>query len=110
VRLPRAEDAVVDLGKLRDYVLSAEHPRGRHKARVFRSSLAIGAGDAAWLRAAILDAVRAADAAKIDTDRFGSRWRTDLAIVRGDRHAVVRCIWLVPPAEGAPRLVTCYVL
>jgi hypothetical protein len=35
VKLPHVELAVVDIAKLRDYCLNADHLRGRHKARVF---------------------------------------------------------------------------
>ena len=34
MKLPYGAHAVVDIAKLRDYCLSAEHPRGRHKARL----------------------------------------------------------------------------
>jgi len=37
--LPRATEAVIPADKLVDYALNTEHPRGRHKARVFRSAL-----------------------------------------------------------------------
>jgi Domain of unknown function (DUF4926) len=53
-RLPYAARAILDLRKLQDYCLSPDHPRGRHKARVFRDALGIGQHDAAWLRAALL--------------------------------------------------------
>ena len=36
MKLPNAEQAFVDVRKLRDYCFSTEHPRGQHKARVFR--------------------------------------------------------------------------
>jgi hypothetical protein len=39
MRLPNAERAVVDVRKLREYCLNAEHPRGQHKARVFKSAV-----------------------------------------------------------------------
>ena len=42
----RFSDIVVEIAKLRDYCLSDTHPRGRHKARVFRSRLALTAADA----------------------------------------------------------------
>lgn len=38
MKLPNADRAVVDLRKLRDYCLSQEHPRGQHKARLFKSA------------------------------------------------------------------------
>jgi hypothetical protein len=38
-KLPNAEWALLDIRKLADYCLSPVHPRGRHKARVFRDAL-----------------------------------------------------------------------
>jgi hypothetical protein len=45
MKLPYAESAIVDVRKLRDYCLSAAHPRGKHKARVFASALGLTAED-----------------------------------------------------------------
>lgn len=36
---PNAENAVIDLRKLTDYCLNAEHEIGKHKAGVFESAL-----------------------------------------------------------------------
>lgn len=107
--LPDAAQAVVDLGKLRDYCLSASHPRGRHKARVFRSRLGLGPDDAAWLRSAILGALRSTEAMQGAADGFGRRYLTDLALMRDGRTAIVRCVWIIRSGERTPRLVTCYV-
>ena len=38
MQLPNAENATVDDAKVRDYLLSLEHPIGRFKARVFRAA------------------------------------------------------------------------
>jgi len=54
VKLPNADNAVVEAAKLRDYCLNPAHPEGRHKARVFRSALGVGQEQAEWLREAIL--------------------------------------------------------
>jgi hypothetical protein len=107
--LPGAALAVVDLAKLRDYCLSPAHARGRHKARVFRSALGLVQADAPWLREAILTAVGTTPAALDSRDRYGKRWRVDLALTRGQRTAIVRTLWLVAPTGGPPRLVTCFV-
>jgi hypothetical protein len=45
VRLHRAERAVIDPRKLRDYALSSEHPVGRFKAAFFA---ALGFTDSNW--------------------------------------------------------------
>ena len=38
MKLPNAARAIVDEAKVRDYLLSPEHPVGRFKARVFRAA------------------------------------------------------------------------
>lgn len=39
MKLPNAENAVIDIAKLRDYSLNPNHPEGKHKARVFQAKL-----------------------------------------------------------------------
>lgn len=53
MKLPNHSEAVIDLAKLRDYVLNPEHPRGKHKARIF-NRLGFDSGDAEELRSKIL--------------------------------------------------------
>ncbi|MGC2661406.1 MAG: DUF6883 domain-containing protein [Bryobacteraceae bacterium] len=47
--------------KLRDYCLNPAHPRGRHKARVFASTLRLLQGHAEWLKAKLLEAALHSD-------------------------------------------------
>lgn len=108
--LPRAERAIVDPVKLSAYCLNIDHPRGRHKARVFRAALGLEGSDAPWLRDAILASLPTAAASHERTDRHGERWRVDLVLTRGGRTAIVRTLWLVGRPGGPPRLVTCFVL
>jgi hypothetical protein len=49
-RLPHSDLASLELRKLEDYCLDPTHPRGRHKARVFRQALGLERSDAQWLR------------------------------------------------------------
>ena len=35
MKIPNAERAIVEIGKLRDYCLNSEHNDGKHKARLF---------------------------------------------------------------------------
>ena len=46
MRLPNAEDAVVDIVKIQDYCLNPDHSKGKHKARVFLKALGIDKNDA----------------------------------------------------------------
>lgn len=41
MKLPNAEYAIVDKDKIENYCLNLEHPRGKHKARVFIRTLGL---------------------------------------------------------------------
>lgn len=110
LKLQNAQHAVVDLLKLLDYCLNAAHPRGRHKARVFRDALSLTFVDAEWLQQRILEAIQNLPAEKQETDSFGSRWRVDLPLTRQGKSAVVRTGWIIKTGEEFPRLITCWVL
>jgi hypothetical protein len=87
--LPNADRAVFDVRKLEDYCLSPVHPRGRHKARVFRDALGIGVDNAQWLRGELLAAVQTAAAIELARDDFGVRWRVDIPLTRQSQRGVV---------------------
>ena len=68
MKLPNAERAVVDVRKLRHYCLNNEHPRGQHKARVFRSALGWTAEQAEDVQRRLLEAVLREDASFLGAD------------------------------------------
>jgi hypothetical protein len=108
--LPRGDEAVVDVAKLRDYCLNPAHPRGRHKARVFVSALGYTAGDAESLRAELLRAAREEEASQSDADEYGQRYTIDFELARNQQRATIRSAWIIRRSEGFPRLTSCYVL
>jgi hypothetical protein len=108
--LPGAENAVVDVQKLRDYCLNPMHPRGRHKARVFASALGLQREDAESLRTQLLEAALKFAAIATESDEYGQRYTVDFDCVRANRRARIRSSWIVRPEEAFPRLTTCYVL
>ena len=110
VLLPNYHRAILDLRKIEDYCLNPDHPRGRHKAQVFRGALGINRADAEWLRSAILRAMRHNEAIEQICDSSGSRWCVDMLLARHDKRVVVRTIWIVRTSEDFPRFVTCWVL
>jgi hypothetical protein len=71
--LPNSEQAILDIRKIEEYCLNSEHPRGRHKARLFRELIGLSGADSAWLRLTLLAAVRTADAVQL---RRGSVWQS----------------------------------
>jgi hypothetical protein len=70
-QLPHGDEAILDVRKIEDYCMSPSHPRGRHKARVFREALGLQQSDAAWLRDALLEAARSGEASPIAEDLWG---------------------------------------
>jgi len=110
MKLPNAARAVVEIEKLRDYCLSVSHPRGRHKARVFATSLGITSENAEELRDAILSAVVSEDTTPTESDEYGQRYVVDFTMARQDRRADIRTAWIVRTGEDYPRLTSCYIL
>jgi len=110
MKIPNADQAFVDLRKLRDYCLNPEHPRGRHKARLFKGALGWTADDAEDVRQRLLDAVRLQDATFLGSDDYGQRYALDFTVEGVDDVAMVRSLWIVRTGEGFPRLTTCYLL
>jgi hypothetical protein len=73
MNLPNGDKAAVDLEKLTGYCLNPEHPRGKHKARVFAAALGLTADDAEHLRTCLLQAAIQDEATPSDLDEYGQR-------------------------------------
>jgi hypothetical protein len=108
--IPNAENAVVDIRKLRDYCLNPEHDDGKHKARIFLSTLGMTADNAEELRQILLEVVQAHEARLGRQDEFGQRYRLDFTIEWQNRRATLRSGWIIEHDSGIPRLTTCYPL
>lgn len=95
---PAFSQIIVDIAKLRDYCLSPSHPRGRDKARVFRSRLGLQAADAELLRDALIDAVRNYPEKLIptNTDHHGRQYVLAFEMTTAAGTGVIRSIWIVP--------------
>jgi len=110
MKLPHAENAVVDVRKLRDYCLSSEHPRGQHKARVFKSVLGWTADHAEEVRQRLLEAVLREDALFLGADDYGQRYALDFPAQGPGVPATVRSLWIIRHGEEFPRFTSCYVI
>ena len=109
-KLPSAENAIVEIRKLRDYCLSPDHPRGRHKARVFFSALGLTADKAEVLREALLSAAFLEEATPAEEDEYGRRYVLDFEMSTETGRATVRSAWIVRWDEDFPRFTSCWVL
>jgi hypothetical protein len=109
MKIPHGEKA--DLGtKVEDYVLNPVHREGRHKARVFDSTLGINLASAQVLRDALLrEAATSEDAEARGDNGYGEVYvlRFQLKTERGD--ATITSAWIVRHGEDFPRLTTCFV-
>ena len=110
MKIPNAERAVVNLVKLSRYCLSPDHPRGRHKARVFAAALGFTVADAPELRDLLSAAVQGENAVPVEQDRYGQRYTIDSTVSGHTGVATIRSSWIVLTNENFPRFVTCYVL
>ncbi len=110
MRLPHAENAVVDIRKLRDYCLNPEHDEGKHKSRLFAAALSMTADDAEALQAALLAAANSPEAQTGRQDAFGQRYTIDFKLERRGKEAVIRSGWILENDSTTPRLTTCYPL
>ncbi len=110
MKLPNADHAVVDIRKLRDYILSPMHRIGKHKARVFLAALNMTANDAESLRRALLQAAREQEAELGLADDYGQRYQVDFVLEWKGRRAIIRSAWIIEFDTPYPRLTSCYVL
>lgn len=108
--IPNAENAVIDIRKLRDYCLNPEHDDGKHKARLFASTLGMDADDAEELRQILFEIVKTQEAQLGRRDEFGQRYTLDFAIEWQNRNATLRSGWIIEHGSEIPRLTTCYPL
>jgi len=108
--IPNAQNAVVDIRKLRDYCLNLEHDEGKHKARLFLSTLGMTAEDAKDLRSILLKVVKTYKAKLGRRDEFGQRYTLDFIIEGQDKRVSIRSGWIIEEGSNIPRLTTCYPL
>lgn len=108
--IPNAENAVIDIRKLRDYCLNPEHDEGKHKARLFSASLGMKAENAEEFREMLLEAVKTQEVSLGRCDEFGQRYILDFSLEWQNRSTTIRSDWIIEEGSDTPRLTTCYPL
>ena len=107
--LPKAERAVVDIRKLRDYCLNPLHDEGKHKAWLF-AALGLNANDAEALRDILLQVVKTHEARLGRRDAYGQRYLVDFFLIWRGKRTLIRSGWIIEHGRDTPRLTTCYPL
>ncbi len=109
-KLPNPENAVVEMRKLRGYCLNPEHPRGKHKARIFASALGLTAEDSEELCRTLVSAAPSEEATPTEEDEYGRRYVLDFEMSTEIGSVRVRSGWIVRSSEDFPRFTSCWVL
>lgn len=108
MRIPGSDRAYVDAAKVRDYLLSSEHPVGRFKARVFAG---LGYSRDTWhqLQFELQALPSQHDAERTEQTEFGDRYeiRAQLRGPNGQERLFVTA-WFVRAGEDVPRFVTAF--
>ena len=110
MKLPNAENAIVDRAKIVGYLLSDTHPVGRHKAVVFQR---YGFMPEWWQEMAAALKKHASDHEITieEPSPFGKRFIIEgIMQVPDGRAPLVRTVWFLRTGETLPRFVTAYPL
>ena len=104
MRLPHADEAIVPVEKLRDYVLSRSHPVGRTKAKFF-AGLGYTEGEWRGLEADLRSQHLRLDAEEAESSKYGRKF-----VLTGPSGGTVilTSIWVIRAGEERPRFVTAY--
>ena len=108
--LPNPKNCIIEETKIYDYVLSPEHPRGKHKAKVFKDAIGFTQKDGALLIQLIKTAVLEQEALKNNVDEFGTRFSVEFEYSNDIGSVIIRTAWIVKAGENIARLVSCYIV
>lgn len=110
VKLRNAHLAIVDRGKIVDYLLHEAHPDNGGKARFF-ASLGFSREDPERLVMALRDVAEHGEVVKSAESVHGEKYVVEGSLSRQtqeSRRARVRTVWIIDRGDAAPRLVTAY--
>jgi len=106
--LLRSDHAIIEVAKIRDYLLSREHPVGRFKAVFFEG---LGYRREEWMRlhSDLLTLCRVGAATPGQSSSFGKKYEVR-GTIRGPAggQAEVVTIWVILVGEDVPRFVTAF--
>ncbi len=110
MKLPKADQALVEREKVTEYLLNPVHRYGASKARFF-GAFGFRAGQWEILAQALREHGQNYDVAKTRETGFGPRYEVEGALRAPDgRRPRVCTVWQLDHAAVAPRLITAYPL
>lgn len=105
MRLPRPDAVVVDVRKVRDYLLSATHPVGQHKARFF-AALGFTEASAALFISEVRRIANSEDVLAVEDTAFGRKYTVVGQLTGPKGTAQVETVWFEEAGVPSVRLVT----
>ena len=108
MKLPHADRAEVDPGKLGRYLLSESHPVGKAKARFFRDA-GFDESTIDLLIQGLLQIARTQEVVGTSATVHGKKYILDGELeTPSGRRLRMRTIWIIDQGQERPRLVTVY--
>lgn len=108
VKIPNADKAIISPEKLRDYLLSPNHPLGRFKAAYF-NRLGYSADDWETLERDIRKQILSHNAVEIEGFPYGKKFVITETLVTSSGKAVkITTVWVILKGEATPRFITAY--
>lgn len=108
MKIPGGDRARIEPEKVRDYLLSLEHPVGRFKA-AFLSKLGFSRAEWPVLAARLRDIAISGDAVLGQVSHFGQKYEVRGTLIGpSGRSAYFVTVWILLKNEDFPRFVTAY--
>jgi hypothetical protein len=108
MKLPHADQAIVDQAKISEYLLSPDHPQGSKKARYFEG-FGFQSSQPDLLSDALKSLASSGEVSRVRQTGFGPCYAVEGNMVTPDgRNPRVRSVWMVDEGGVAPRLITAY--
>lgn len=108
MKLPSTDEVVIEVAKLRDYLLSPAHSVGRFKAVLFE---ALGYTAENWrdLEADIRALIRSQDARPGQPSRHGQKYEVSGMLGKENKKRIeMVTVWIIRTGEDVPRFVTAH--
>lgn len=107
MKLPNGDSVIIPREKLIGYCLNPEHPKGKHKARVFQSVLGITRENVGNLYDLVQQAAIAGEVVQERLTPFGQEFKVDWTVPGSDQ-VQLRTIWIFSESN-IPQLVSAFI-
>ncbi|MBS4029500.1 MAG: hypothetical protein KGZ58_12800 [Ignavibacteriales bacterium] len=105
----KLSDVYISVEKLKEYCLNNEHSEGKHKARIFKTTLDIDENNVEELVTLLEESCKQNDAEFIFENRFGKHYRIDYEVQGLFKKEMLRSFWMIPQNTTEARLISCFI-